>query len=159
MLSVPLPASQSRDQVSSAAGSSGALLAKQRSFDVAENREGGTYGFSGHENRPSSRQKSQSQQPLPTPLARSYSFMQRREKYHQYQDEDDSMHEKYFLGTPGSGGGGGSSSGGGGCSSGGGIGVGKNELCWKTSGVNMYICVQCSSIPAFFVVELKVHCH
>jgi hypothetical protein len=51
--------------------------------------------------------------------------MQRREKYHQYQDEDDSMHEKYFLGTPSSGGGGGSGSGGGG------IGVGKNELCCK----------------------------
>lgn len=123
LLSVPLPASQCRDQVSDAGGSSSALLAKQRSFDVAENREGGTYGFSGHENHPTSRQKSQSQQPLPTPLARSYSFMQRREKYHQYQDEDDSMHEKYFLRTPSSGVGG-SGSGGGGCNSGGGIGVG-----------------------------------
>jgi hypothetical protein len=99
--------------------SSGALLAKQRSFDVVEGREGGTYGFSGHENRSTSCQKSQSQQPLPAPLARSYSFMQRCEKYHHYQDEDDSMHEKYFLGTSSTGGGG---------SSAGGTGVGKNEL-------------------------------
>lgn len=98
--------------MSNTGGNSGALLAKQRSFDVAESREGGTYGFSGHENRSTSRQKNQSQQPLPTPLSRSYSFMQRREKYNQYQDEDDSMHEKYFLGTSGTGGG----------------GTGKNEL-------------------------------
>jgi len=121
---------------------------------VAENREGGTYGFSGHENHPTSRQKSQSQQPLPTPLARSYSFMQRREKYHQYQDEDDSMHEKYFLRTPSSGVGG-SGSGGGGCSSGGGIGVGKDKLCWKTLDVRNVIVFQLF----FFVVLLKVHCH
>ena len=125
---------------------------------MAENREGGTYSFTGHENHPTSRQKSQSHQPLPTPLARSYSFMQRREKYHQYQDEDDSMHEKYFLRTPSSGGGG-SGGGGGGCSSGGGIGVGKNKLCWKTLDVNIYICMQCYCIPAFSMVELKVHCH
>ncbi|XP_069674699.1 uncharacterized protein RhoGAP93B isoform X2 [Periplaneta americana] len=122
LLSVPLPVSQRRDQVSSAGGSS-ALLAKQRSFDVAESREGGTYSFTGHENRSSSRQKNQSQQPLPAPLARSYSFMQRREKYHQYQDEDDSMHEKYFLGTPSSGGGGGGGGGGSGGSGGGSGGV------------------------------------
>jgi hypothetical protein len=121
---VPLPASQCRDQGSNAGGS-GVLLAKQRSFDVAENREVGTYGFGGHEIRSTSRHKNQSQQPIPTPLARSYSFMQRREKYHQYQDEDDSMHEKYFLGTPSSGGGGG---GGGGCSSGGATSIGKTEL-------------------------------
>jgi hypothetical protein len=49
--------------------------------------------------------------------------MQRREKYHQYQDEDDSMHEKYFLGTPSSGVGGS-----GGCSSGGSTSIGKTEL-------------------------------
>ncbi|XP_023714791.1 filaggrin isoform X3 [Cryptotermes secundus] len=120
LLSVPLPINQCRDQVSSAGVSGSVLLAKQRSFDVAESREGGTYGFSGHENRSTSRHKNQSQQPLPTPLARSYSFMQRREKYHQYQDEDDSMHEKYFLGAPSSGGGGG----GGSCGSGGGTSIG-----------------------------------
>jgi hypothetical protein len=124
LLSVPLPVTQCRDQGSSAGGSGGVLLAKQRSFDVVENREVGTYGFGGHEIRSTSRHKNQSQQPLPTPLARSYSFMQRREKYHQYQDEDDSMHEKYFLGTPNSGGGGGS----GACNSGSGASIGKTEL-------------------------------
>jgi hypothetical protein len=78
--------------------------------------------------------------------------MQRREKYHQYQDEDDSMHEKYFLRTPSSGVGG-SGSGGGGCGSGGGIGVGKDKL------LEDFRCMQCYCIPAFFVVLLKVHCH
>jgi hypothetical protein len=124
LLSVPLLIGQCREQVSNTCGSSGAFLTKQRSFDVAESREGEMYGFSGHENRCTSRQKNQSQQPLPAPLARSYSFMQRREKYHQYQDEDDSMHEKYFLATSSTGGGGG----GGGGSSGGGTDVGKNVL-------------------------------
>jgi len=78
--------------------------------------------------------------------------MQRREKYHQYQDEDDSMHEKYFLRTPSSGVGG-SGSGGGGCGSGGGIGVGKDKL------LEDFRCMPCYCIPAFFVVLLKVHCH
>ncbi|XP_049806304.1 uncharacterized protein LOC126248888 isoform X1 [Schistocerca nitens] len=87
LLSVHLAGSHHRDQ--------GSLLAKQRSFDVAESSQAiGGYQF-GHDIH--LRHSNQSQ--LPAPLARSYSFMQRREKYHQHQDEDDSMHEKYFLGT------------------------------------------------------------
>ncbi|PSN44409.1 hypothetical protein C0J52_05744 [Blattella germanica] len=121
LLSVPLQVSQRHEQTSNAgSGNSGPLLPKQRSFDVTENKEVGAYMFGAHENRSSSRQKNQSQQPLPTPLARSYSFMQRREKYHQYQDEDDSMHEKYFLGAAS---GGGSGAGGGSTGSGGGGGM------------------------------------
>lgn len=81
LLSVPMTVSQRKDQ--------GASLAKQRSFDVAE---------SGQKSAAHGDRSRQIQSPLPVPLARSYSFMQRREKYHQYQDEDDSMHEKYFIG-------------------------------------------------------------
>nr|CAD7594996.1 unnamed protein product [Timema genevievae] len=68
------------------------LLAKQRSFDVAESETGQDNRF------PSSQPPS-----LGVPLARSYSFMQRQDRYHDYQDEEDSMHEKYFVGPSNSG--------------------------------------------------------
>ncbi|CAG2068122.1 unnamed protein product, partial [Timema podura] len=50
------------------------LLAKQRSFDVAESETGQDNRF------PSSQPPS-----LGAPLARSYSFMQRQDRYHDYQ--------------------------------------------------------------------------
>ncbi|XP_063227611.1 uncharacterized protein LOC134533847 isoform X2 [Bacillus rossius redtenbacheri] len=94
LLAVPLNSNQYRDVTGTGAGT---VLPKQRSFDVSD-----SYSLC-HENR-GRQKKQQQQQPqpisVPIPLARSYSFMQRRERF-DYQDEEDSMHEKYFLG-PGS---------------------------------------------------------
>ncbi|GLH09051.1 Rho GTPase-activating protein 92B [Gryllus bimaculatus] len=101
LLSVPSGHSR-RDQAGS--------LAKQHSFDVMESNasflENRSRQQKCHQQVVAQQQPQPPQQsPVPAPLSRSYSFMQRRDKYQQYQDEDDSMHEKYFMGTSSSGGG------------------------------------------------------
>ncbi|KAK6640085.1 hypothetical protein RUM43_008362 [Polyplax serrata] len=84
-------------------------IAKQKSFDVETSLGiGGCYSNYGHENfRGRAKPEKVGQTPkevasvgIGSDLSRSYSFVQRRDTSH---DEEDSMHEKYFLPTSQSG--------------------------------------------------------